>query len=189
MRNHHPDPREAFTLLEVAMYIAVLSLLGIPLISIMLASTRSTAENDVFCKVEERNRTAHFRIENEFRKGMAATVTLANFGKDLIFTSTWGFDGTSAVAGPNIRFSFTVDAGETLNGADDDGDGLIDEGSLVRRDESTGNQTTICGGINVAGSSFALNGTGVTITVASFGTLPAGGNFSLLKSTTIYARN
>src|SRR5437867_2086853 len=178
------DRREGFTLLEVAIAIAVLALLGIPLVSIMLASTRSTSENDTFSKVEERNRLALFRIEKEFRKGMTGTITLANSGRDLIFTSTSGFDGTSAVAGPNIRFFFTVDPGETLNGADDDGDGLIDEGSLIRRDESTGNQITICGGINVAGSSFALNGTGVAITVASFGTLASGGNFSLSKSMT-----
>jgi type II secretory pathway pseudopilin PulG len=182
------DRREGFTLLEIAIYMVVLLLIGIPLVSILLASTRSTSENDTFCKVEERNRMAVFRIEKELRKGMTGTAIIVNAGKDLVFTSST-FNGTSVVAGPNTRFFFTVAAGETLNGADDDGDGLVDEGSLVRRDESTGAQVTICGNIDVAGSSFALAGTGVTITVASFGALPAGGNFSLTKSMTVYARN
>ena len=182
------DRREGFTLLEVSIAIAVLALLGIPLVSIVLASTRTTSENDTFSKVEERNRTALFRIEKELRKGMTGTPTIANAGKDLVFASST-FNGTAAVAGANIRFFFSVAPGETLNGADDDGDGLIDEGTLIRRDESTGVQTTVCGNINVAGSSFALNGTGVMITVASFGTIPGGNSFSLSKTMTVYARN
>src|SRR3989442_4059212 len=125
MRDHQPEPREGFTLLEIAIYIVVLALLGIPLVSIMLASTRSTSENDTFSKVEERNRLALFRIEKEFRKGMTGTITLANSGRDLIFTSTSGFDRTSAVARPRIPFLFSAPPRGPPDGAAGYGDRFV----------------------------------------------------------------
>src|SRR4030095_9833949 len=77
---------DGFTLLEVAIYVAVLTVIGAPLVSLVLTSSRSTSENDTFSRVEERNRTALFRLEKEIRKAISGTATVDNSGKRLIFT-------------------------------------------------------------------------------------------------------
>jgi len=179
-----------FTLLEVAIYCAVLITVGAPLVSVVLTSSRATVENDTVARVEERNRVALFRIEKEIRRGLSGTFVIGNGGSSLTFTPTVGFDGTSIITGTNIQFTFRLDSGETLNGADDDSDGAIDEGELVRTDVATGTELIISGAIDVANSVFALNGSGVDVTVATTGSVDRRyGTFDVSRSLTVYPRN
>ena len=82
-----------FTLTEVTIYVAVLAVVGLSLVSVVLASTRSASDHDIAAKVEERNRTAVTRIEREFRQAITGTAAISNFGRTLTFTSAAGFDG------------------------------------------------------------------------------------------------
>lgn len=180
--------RAGFTLIEVVFYIAILAILGVPLVTMVLASARSTTENDVFNKVEERNRTALHRVERELRKGISGTATVTDFGRTLNFTSTTGFDGAAPIPGPQVSFSFVIASDETANGIDDNGNGAADEGQLERSD-TTGSSYVVCGDIDLSSSGFVMNGLGVTITAASFGSLRGPDTFSLSKTMTVYSRN
>ncbi len=179
-----------FTLLEVAIYIALLLILGAPLVTLVLTSARATAENSTIANVEERNRTAIFRIEKELRKSMSGSPVVGGSGTTLTFTSTAGFDGTGPTAGPLIRFYFRASQDETVNGVDDNLNGIADEGELVWSDLSTGAETVISSAVDMNGSGFVMDGTGVTITLASFGSLDRRyGSFSVSRNLTVYPRN
>jgi type II secretory pathway pseudopilin PulG len=179
--------RDGFTLLEVATYIAVLSVLGVPLVSIVLAGTRATSENDVINKVEERNRIALIRVESEVRKGISGSLIVTSGGRSLQLTRAAGFDGTSVIPGLPVGFQFRLASDEAANGRDDNRNGIADEGELVW--SSGAGNSLVCGDVDLNASGFALNGTGVTITVASFGSLRGNGTFSLAKTLTVFPRN
>jgi type II secretory pathway pseudopilin PulG len=64
------------------------------------------------------------------------TSTPRNLTNRVTFRKNAGFDdvaGTVVWSDP-IEFAFEYDARESGNGRDDDGDGLVDEGRIVRRD-------------------------------------------------------
>ena len=179
-----------FTLLETSVYVALVFLLGTPLIQVMLASTRATQENDAITRVEERNRTAFTRIEKEVRKSMGGSLAISNNSQTLTITSTNGFDGSAPIPGDQITFTFRGFNGETVNGADDNGNGVADEGELVRTNLSTGEATVINAGFDLTSTNFALTGTGVTVTLTSFASIDRRyGTFSVSRSVTIYPRN
>ena len=48
------------------------------------------------------------------------------------FRTAQGWDGTAVVWGPEVRLSWELAPAEVDNGADDNGNGLIDEGRIVR---------------------------------------------------------
>lgn len=50
-----------------------------------------------------------------------------------------GYSGSSPTLGALRRLDFTLDSGETRNNADDDGDGLIDEGEISFWVDTSGN--------------------------------------------------
>ena len=181
--------RAGFTLLEVSVYITIVLILGAPLTSIFLVSTRSTQDNDTFNKVKERNRTALFRVETEFRKSIGGTATIIDYGRGLTFTSTAGFDGTTAIPGPTISYTFQMDPAEAWDGMDNNGNGLADEGRLVRRNATTGEEVVICSQINVSNSGFWLMSEGLYIWLTSFAPLSQGGVYSVSRYMTIYPRN
>lgn len=183
----HP-PESGFTLTEFMIYIAVLAVVGMALVSVVLASTRSTEEHDTVVKVEERNRTAVIRVEREIRRSMSGTAVISGFGRTITFVAASGFDGTLVIPGETVTFTFELANGEASNGVDDNGNGMADEGQL-RRSDSTGTSHLICGGIDVQNSGFALNGTGITITVSSYGALRQGDPFRLSKTTSVFPRN
>jgi len=179
-----------FTLLETSVYVALVFLLGTPLIQVMLASTRATQENDALTRVEERNRAAFTRIESEVRKSMGGSLAISNNSQTLTIMSTNGFDGTAPIPGDQITFTFRGFNGETVNGADDNGNGVADEGELVRTNLSTGEATVINAGFDLTSTNFALTGTGVTVTLTSFASIDRRyGTFSVSRSVTIYPRN
>jgi hypothetical protein len=182
------DRRAGLSLIEVTLYTTLLALVGAPLVTMALASARATTENDVFNKVEERNRTALYRVERELRRGLSGTAVVSDFGRTLAFTSAAGFDGTASIPGPQVTFRFVIANGETANGLDDNGNGVADEGQLERSD-TTGASHIVCGDIDLASSGFAMNGLGVTITAATFGSLRGADTFSLAKTMTVYPRN
>jgi hypothetical protein len=189
-RRRRAEGTAGFSLLEVAIYLLLLVMIGAPILAAVLTSSRATKENDAFCKVEERNRTVLTRLEREVRTCISGTPAVSNSGRTLTFTSAAGFSGTGPINGPVISFTFQTTSAESLNGADDDGNGLVDDGELVRNNLGTGESVTISGGIDLANTGFALSGSGVTISVGSFGSLDRRyGTYSALKSVTVYPRN
>ena len=220
-RHRHEERRDfkrGFTLLEISLYATLALLLGMPLVSMVLVSSRSTADNDTINRVTERNRTALFRIEKELRRAIQGTVQVADYGRGLVFSTPVGFDGTALVPGPTLSFSlqpsgegssyykdpyyqdpyyrdpYTQDPYYTQpyypdGGYDYAGGGYVAEADLVLYNSNTGESTTIASSIDMNSSGFMLNGEGVTITLTHVGTLGTRGHFQVSRSMTVYPRN
>ena len=157
------------TLVEVLVYLALTIVLTVPLLVVTLASSRSSSEGLTLVRVLERNRSAFNRVIEEFRYSIAGTAVISGGGKILQFTKQKGYDGASPIPGSSISFEIRLDPKEALNGKDDDQDGLIDEGKLVRVDKSTGKEIVLTETLNYAASSFGANGNKVSITMTSMG--------------------
>jgi len=188
MKKSFQESRSGFTLTEVCIYIGVLAIVGTSLMSVVLASSRSASAHDTMATVVERNRTALQRIEKEFRKSMEGTSVVNGTGKAFSFTATAGFDGAATISGPTVIFTFELAAGESLNGADDNGNGLPDEGRL-RRTDSGGGDVVICGDVDVQNSSFTVNDTGITIAITTYGSMRTGNPFRVTKTLSVFPRN
>lgn len=162
-------PRESgFTLVEMSVTIVIL----VPVLYVALNTTgiltRSVATN-------ERNATVHqtlTRVTNQLytltRPALTSTVQVRNNRTD-----GWSVPAPDTPY-PALRFAtddpiepiteleFVRDIGEISNGADDDGDGLVDEGSLqIRRG---GDWITIATGIEAL--TFSLASRLMTFTMA-----------------------
>jgi type II secretory pathway pseudopilin PulG len=188
MKNSLRKPECGFTLIETCIYLAVLVIVGTSLMSVVLASSRSASAHDTMANVVERNRTVLQRIEREYRKSVAGTTVLDGTGKTLSFLSTAGFDGAATISGPTVTFTFELAAGESLNGADDNGNGLPDEGD-IRRTDSGGGDVVICGDVDVQNSGFTVNDDGVTIAITTYGSMRTGNPFRVTKSLSVFPRN
>ena len=153
--------------MELLIYVTLASILGTPMVMIAVAVSRASAEGDMVSRILERNRVAIQRMTSELRDSLPGTTVISNGGKCIQFTSKGGFDGNGAVPGPVVRYEFRLAAGEVDNGKDDNGDGLIDEGTLVRL--AGGLEAVITNTIRYSTSSFQADGTGVEITVTTTG--------------------
>lgn len=180
---------KGFCFIEIMVYIALMVIIGIPLTMVALAGSRSSVEGDMLSKILERNRSVLQRIHTEYRGSLAGTTVVSDDGRILGFISNGGFDGTGAVAGPPIRYVIRLAPGEYANGVDDNKNGLADEGVLMRTDKAAGQGIVLTNSLDTAGSRFRLNGTGVTITLTTFGRSASGEVSRFRRTMTIYPRN
>jgi len=171
MRQRHGGMRldQGFSLLEITIYIAVMAIIGIPLAGITLTVSRASADGDMLSKILERNRACILRLTGEYRESVRGTTVITNGGKSLQFTPTTGFNGTAVTTGQPVRYDIRLSPGESANGADDNGNGLIDEGLLVRVDTGTGQEVVLTNTIQYSLSSFTASGTGVRISMDTTG--------------------
>jgi len=178
------------TILEIMIYCVLVAIVTIPLISVSLVSSRSSAEGSMFVKIQERSRSTLQRLSDEYRSALAGQTTVSANGKVLRFTSDGGFNGTTTVAGPVIRYEIRIDPAETANAKDDNRNGLVDEAIVVRVNETTGQQVTIASALSYQDSSFAVNGTGITLDLTTFGYSHGTNKVSLVQNAcTIYPQN
>ena len=179
-----------FTLIEVLLYATITVMLSAPVVSVLLVSTQATKDADSFCKAQERNRFCMLQIETDLRECLGTSVIVQNSETQLLFTTSSGFDGTSVTSGPQVRYTLQLDSTESANAVDDDGDGLVDEGVLVRRDVTAGTEGVICGAVDLGASSFSTAGSSVTITLISLGRVDRSSTpFSVARTVTVFPRN
>jgi hypothetical protein len=156
MRNLHwsARPNSGFTLLETA----IAGLLVTLLLSSAILAARSgygafrATQNA--SDVEVRVRRALDRAAIELL-GVGSSELQPNpttdFGTDdVLYRHPAGLAGTAITWGDQNRLAFEYESGEVDNGVDDDGDGLIDEGSLVLTRDVGGTERRIvlCNGVS-----------------------------------------
>lgn len=184
------DRARGFTLLEVALYAALLLILGAPLVSVMLASSRNTTDNDTMNRLTERNRSAVFQIEGDLRTRVSANDYVSEWGTWVAVQPAVGFDGTNVIPGNWILWYLRMTPGEYWDGVDNNGNGLVDEGEIVRLDYNDYSQTVVSSGIDIDQTGFGINGDGILATVSNIGLMRGGGApYRVSKSVTVFPRN
>ncbi len=179
-----------FTLIEMAIYLAILTILGMPLVLVFLGGSRSMAEADAANNVRERNRVALFRISQDLRRSFKNSIVLSDGGKYLRAVLPDEFGSGTTTMGPVIHYGFQSLSWEALSSADQNTSGTISEGQLVRVNRGMGERSVLCGGIDLKNSSFSWDGDAVTINLTSFGSLPEQDKaFTVTNSTKVYPRN
>ena len=174
----------------MAFYVLLVGVLGAVLTPIGTISQRSMEDSAVFSHAGERNRVALTRIAQEVRRALTTTVAVLDGGRTLALTLPNGFDGANIIPGDTIEYRLSTAAGEVPNGVDDNQNGLVDEGDLVRRNTSTGEEVLLNAALDVGASGFALNGGAVTITVSTHGQLADGAStFQVSRNITVFPRN
>ena len=163
---------EGVTLTEITVWALLAGLIGSPLVLSFLTSTRSMTEIDAFGRVHERLRVALFRMEHEVRRAIVGTIQIGGGGMTLSFTLPLGFTEVGVRPGGAVRYELGTAPGENANGIDDNGNGLVDEGQLGRRDLVTGENVALCSGLDLAGCRFARDGDAVVLTLTTQGYLP-----------------
>ena len=171
--------QDGFTILELAIYAVLFSVLLAPIVSMGMAGTKATVEHDAITRLQERNRATLFRLGKELRSAISTTVDLAASGKELSFTLPSGFDGTSVVPGDEIVYRLEL--------RQDRQDGT---GQLVRQNSTTGATAVICSGIELPISVFERDGNSIKMTVSNLGIFADGSpSLRVSKTVTVFPRN
>jgi Tfp pilus assembly protein PilW len=128
--------RRGTTIVEfaVATFILALILSAIGLVS--RSGTKSFRKSAFDAALENRARIALATLAEELEK--AGSTTLVGLPAAPLWTDAFSFDEVQAVSSADgsvtwspSRLQFEYEPGETNNGADDNGNGLVDEGRIV----------------------------------------------------------
>ncbi len=183
----------ALTLIEALVYTALVGLIGTPLTVIVLTSSRAVAESRALGKAEDNNRSLAFRLSREVRTAISGSVQVTDGGKTLSFDLATGFGEEGPITDTTIRYELIPGSGETENGLDDNGNGLVDEARLLRRDLGSGEDAPVGENLSLADSHFSLvDGTSVALSLTSLGYFPQSEENPVIKVTrevTVNPRN
>jgi len=125
-----------FTLLEVVLSIGLLALVMGGVVQVTLNSQGAFRTGMAQTRLMQRSRRAVDQIVTELTSAGRGTISppLAAplGGAQIDFQRNEGWAGGAVQWSPTVRFSFEYVPGEADNGLDDNGNGLVDEGQLVR---------------------------------------------------------
>ena len=126
--------QKGFTLIEVVISAGILAIMMVVVYALLASSTRSFQQQSVQVWLDGNARDQCDRISRELLDAGRSTLFPLNPNNSttLSFQRVTGFTGGALVYGPVIQYSWVLDPAETDNGVDDDGDGLVDEGRLIR---------------------------------------------------------
>ena len=127
--------RGGFSLVEVAVSTGILGIMMGFLLSFQNASDAAADQTRLFDEVDMRLGRSLQRIGDELRGVAEDSIWedlegLGGPSELLTFQKVVSLDGAVAQLGPIVRLTAELESSETANGADDDGDGLIDERAL-----------------------------------------------------------
>lgn len=139
---------EGFTLLEVMISIAVLSILVVGIYSALSASQSMYATGITRQEIQDRVRRALNDIQMELRQSSGGTGAAITFGtsgtggdQSVTFCMCTGFAAGVATYGTPITITTINGDGENDNGADDNNNRMVDERKIVRT--QTGRPTKV----------------------------------------------
>jgi type II secretory pathway pseudopilin PulG len=124
---------QGFTLLESAIAIAATLLAMSGIYSIVLSTERLFSDQMKEHALEQAGRRVMGRATEYLRAAHPSTIQPALLlnSSYVTFQEVTGFNGSVVELGPVTTLRFELAPDETLNGADDNGNGLADEGFLV----------------------------------------------------------
>lgn len=140
--------RAGMSLIEATIAAAITALILGAIGRAALSGQSSTTQTMVATELENQARAVVDRIAEELvaarTTGLNPTPTGAFGSSTLTYQKCTGYAGGVAVFGTNQRIRWVIEPGETDNGADDDGDGLVDEGMIeFTRDLGAGTERVV----------------------------------------------
>ena len=131
---HHAS-RAGFTLVEMTITAALMVVFAGALATVCLRGEQACRATSLEVAVDAKARRAIDRIAAELTgagAGMLVPNPTSQFGTDsLAFQAPSDFVGGNVVWGTQSRIAFEFETGETNDGVDNNGNGLIDEGRVV----------------------------------------------------------
>lgn len=144
-----------FTLVEMLISSAIIAIIMGTIGMTVLRGKENFRQGVTTAVLEARGRRVLERIVTELQS--AETSSLSPMpnpplgSSNLRFRASLGYNGTAPVWAPWSRIQFLPDPRDPVNGVDDDGDGMIDEGRVVLiRDDGGPNQVQITLANNVS---------------------------------------
>jgi type II secretory pathway pseudopilin PulG len=128
-------PRAGYTLLEIALAAALLAVIAGSAVTVSLRGEDACVETSKQVLVDTLARRTLDRVAAELTgagSGMLVPNPTSQFGTDsLSFRTPADFAGGAIVWGPRTRIAFAYETGEFDDGADNNGNGLVDEGVVT----------------------------------------------------------
>lgn len=158
--------RSAFTLLEIMVGLALLTMIGSILYTLMLRSSSHTATQTTIADLDSQCRQILAEISRDIRESDAITYQAANSSlltgthwvtTRIALTKVQGFNpfagGGSATysADGTVTWSSALLETGTANGVDNDRDGLIDQSAIQRQDNTGTRRLTTRGTTRLTG--------------------------------------
>ena len=127
------DRDNGITLLEVAIAVALLTLVFGESIYLSLRVQDHLTDEVVRLTIDETADRVSRRVFRHLMQAYPSSVTPAVLDDDEVvqFQKVTGYSGGTVQLGPVNSIQFQLATGETDNGLDDNGDGRIDEGTVV----------------------------------------------------------
>ena len=181
LRTH--SRQAGLTLIEIAVYIALVAALTTPLMSVVLVSSQSMAEAEAVTRMQERNRALLFQLKRELRSAVGDSVVVDSVANTLRFSLPAPFNGSAATPGDIIVYGLepvpvSYPTAPAVNGR------------LYRLNQTTGQRIDIAGGLDLSSSSFADSGNGIDITMTHFTTQTADGlPMTVQRAVSVVPRN
>jgi prepilin-type N-terminal cleavage/methylation domain-containing protein len=163
--DRNKNRKKGFTLLELIVAVAISGTLGAAVFGYFLNSERMMAKNSSRSEIEQ----LALNLCEEMRNDLSLCRNLPDSGWDLIpnasFTgrmvTAYDYATETNTYGSTVIWRVEQDPFDPVNGADDDGDGNIDEMQLVR--VLDGVAKVRCTQIRADGFTLTINGNVVTI--------------------------
>ncbi|MDG1051624.1 MAG: prepilin-type N-terminal cleavage/methylation domain-containing protein [Planctomycetota bacterium] len=137
-QSNHTAPRHersGFTLIEILIAVALLGFLLSSVGLLSSASKNAFSRGTTVSAMELRTGITSSGIQKELSLAMATSLTpeIAPGQRvtELTYTRAVGWEGETTLTTAPRTLRLEMEPGEANNGADDDGDGLVDEGILV----------------------------------------------------------
>ncbi|MEM7234252.1 MAG: hypothetical protein AAF517_18890 [Planctomycetota bacterium] len=168
MRSRSPTTADAprFVYQDFLWYTLITVALMLPVGILVLGAEAMSRDSEAHVRAAARSRAGFRRLANDLRSAVAESVSLRDAHALECSIPSGTSTNLRALTPERVRFSIRLDPGETLNREDDDGDGTIDEGYIVRTDVKSGTETKISHGIDVGASQFSVENGLVSVTLS-----------------------
>jgi hypothetical protein len=123
--------RHGYTVVEVCVAITLLALIVGPVLLVALSGSRYYTKESSRAEIHSSAETAIHKMTRELMGVRLSTIlpnpTGVSGSPTITFQTAAGMAGGAVVLGPVMRLALEYEPGETNDGLDNDGDGLIDE--------------------------------------------------------------
>lgn len=180
---------KGMTVIEVMVVVSILSAVVTAILGTLVAASRTGRTMQAVSVIEQTGRRALDEIARDLRRAQEESIELTAAPPSLTvsFRPVEGYADGAAVLGEPMAFVTAPEPGESDNGVDDDGDGLVDEQAIFRSEGTTARVLMR----NVVEGSFVVDasGPGLRIAFVAQTTRSSGQTVTRAFATSVGSRN